>query len=770
MLVVLLVALAAWGTLRLKHSGEAAVAAERDLQSAFTELYRQDALEWRMVSGRVDPRDIAVGLEQSRDRLAALVETAEDSQSDPDGDVRRVAALQRTYAEAVDRELALYAAGKDREAEEFDEDAVDPAFDALADAMASEGREQAAYGRTARRLSDVGLVIGVVLALLAVGLLLRRQRRLDIHREAERRGESRYQALIDQSADLVVVTDRAGRVLFRSPAAERATPKGQETDNLLDVIVVEDRGCARNAVAEVGTAGPVALQSRVDTAAGHRVIDWTLRDLTHEPQVAGIVWTGHDVSERHLLQAELEHRALHDALTGLPNRALLADRFEQALGAGAESGMRTGLLLIDLDRFKEVNDTLGHHVGDELLIQVSRRLASTVRAGDTVARLGGDEFAVLLPAIGDANSALGVAESLHEALTAPFVVTGADLDVDASIGVVLSGRDGNDASVLLQRADIAMYAAKHSGLPVAVYDPGADHNSPQRLSMLADLRRALAGDDELCLVYQPKIDLRTGDVCGVEALLRWQHPTHGSISPEAFIPLAENTGLIGLVAATVLRLAVAQAARWAAAGQPLQIAVNLSARNLLDERLVPLVEDLLASEHVSAGLLKLEVTETAIMADPERARSTLGRLSSLGIALSIDDFGVGYTSLAQLKRLPISELKIDRTFVQAMATETSDRMIVRSVVELGHNLGLTCVAEGVESEEALRTLIGYSCDVAQGYHLCHPLAASAFDVWRTQWPGIRDRSLSDSTASTLLPRPRTERAPTITHDLDSGRA
>ncbi len=323
----------------------------------------------------------------------------------------------------------------------------------------------------------------------------------------------------------------------------------------------------------------------------------------------------------------------------------------------------------------------------------------------------------------------------HAGLTRPFLVDGVELHVEASIGVVISGEHGTDPATLMQRADVAMYTAKQRNLGTAIYDPARDVHSPERLTLLGDLRRAL-GNDELFLVYQPKISLSTGQICGAEALLRWAHPDRGLIPPDAFIPLAENTGLIGPLTRRVLDLALAQARTWADTGQPLQIAVNLSARNLLDDGLATLVLDLLAHHGVPPQLLKLEVTESAIMIDPVRAKALLDQLHAAGIALSIDDFGAGYTSLGQLKHLPIDELKIDRSFVQTMDTDPSNALIVRSVIELGHNLGLATVAEGVETSDITTSLIRYACDVVQGYHFSRPLPADSFTTWRATWAGL----------------------------------
>ncbi len=432
-------------------------------------------------------------------------------------------------------------------------------------------------------------------------------------------------------------------------------------------------------------------------------------------------------------RARAVHDSMHDALTGLPNRVLLADRFAQALRDGVRRTTTAGLLLIDLDRFKEINDTFGHHYGDELLTQVGPRLRAALRESDTVARLGGDEFAVLLPEISDLAAATAVAEKLRRSLETPFHVEGIDVDVEASVGVVVSGEHGENATILLQRADIAMYVAKTQNLGVFAYDPDADGNSPARLALLGELRRALE-HNELELHYQPKVSVSTGQVVGAEALVRWQHPTRGLVFPDAFIPVAEHTGLIGPLTHYVLDAALAQARTWLDDGRPLPVSVNLSARNLLDERLPEHIADLLHTHGVPAGLLELEVTESAIMTEPHRARRLLQRLSALGIHISIDDFGAGYTSLAQLKTLPVRELKIDRSFVMTMTSDASDALIVRSVVDLGHNLGLTIVAEGVEDPEALDSLASYGCDVAQGYHISRPVPSATFDTWRRDQP------------------------------------
>jgi diguanylate cyclase (GGDEF)-like protein/PAS domain S-box-containing protein len=446
--------------------------------------------------------------------------------------------------------------------------------------------------------------------------------------------------------------------------------------------------------------------------------------------VAGLL-AGLGRGYRRLLWAERAdafENSLRDPLTGLPNRALLADRFEAVLDTATRSGATTALLLIDVDRFREINDTFGHKYGDQVLTLIGRRFAAVVGAGDVVARIGGDEFAIVLPDVGDLASAMEIAANLQDALETSFHVEGVELEVDASIGIVLSGEHGTDAATLLQHADIAMYAAKNRNVGILAYSREIDEYSPERLALHGDLRRALELH-EIVLYYQPKVSVESGEVVGVEALARWQHPTQGLLYPDSFIPLAEHTGLIGPFTSYMLDAACAQARIWADKGSPMPVAVNLSGRNLLDEHLATEVADLLAAHGVSASLLELEVTESAIMLDPVRARQLLQSLSDLGIRLSIDDFGAGYTSLSQLKSLPIDELKIDRSFVMTMSSDARDALIVQSVIELGQNLGLNIVAEGVETAQALATLRGFDCDIAQGYYIARPAPVEVFDAW-----------------------------------------
>jgi diguanylate cyclase (GGDEF)-like protein len=430
-------------------------------------------------------------------------------------------------------------------------------------------------------------------------------------------------------------------------------------------------------------------------------------------------------------QRRIKHQSLSDTLTGLPNRILLHDRTSQAIRQSDRELIPAALLLIDLDRFKEVNDTLSHHYGDQLLIQVGQRLQDALRQVDTVARLGGDEFAVLLPRIETGEGAVMVAKKLQAALEEPFVLEGLTLDVEASIGVAIYPDHGNNPEELLQRADIAMYAAKETHAGFMLFDPKQDQHSPKRLALLGELRRALE-QRQLLLHYQPKVDAHTGRVLGVEALVRWQHPSHGLVPPNEFIPLTERTGLIVPLTHYVLDEALRQCRRWRAAGHELSVAVNVSARRLLDLHFPDEVGELLEHHQVPASLLVVELTESTIMADPVHALEILSKLNAMGVQLSIDDFGTGYSSMAYLKSLPVHELKVDRSFVSQMLQSSSDAVIVHSTIDLGRNLGLRVVAEGVENSLTLQHLGLLGCHAVQGYHISRPIPANQLISWLEQ--------------------------------------
>ncbi|HCT76096.1 MAG TPA: GGDEF-domain containing protein [Micromonosporaceae bacterium] len=438
-----------------------------------------------------------------------------------------------------------------------------------------------------------------------------------------------------------------------------------------------------------------------------------------------------------IITAQHRHLANVDPLTGLANRKALIAEVTSAAASHSHRAVQGdpargfAIILLDLDRFKNVNDALGHEVGDRLLVAVGDRLAMAARPGDLVARLGGDEFAVVAKRLDHPDQARALAERIEEALLAPVVLDGLPVDVGGSIGIALFPEHGSDFATLLRRADVAMYSAKHAGDGIAVYAVESDQNSPQRLSLLADLRAALAEPDGggLSLVYQPQIEIASGEVVGIEALLRWLHPTRGPVNPEELIKVAEPTPVMRLLTRWVLEEAVQRLAMWSAAGMQLRVAVNVSVRDLHTGEIVEQIEDLLRRHRVAPSRLQLEITESALMADPNRVVATLTKLHQIGVGIALDDFGTGYSSMQHLRRLPLSEVKIDRSFVMAMADDADDRAIVRSIIELAGALGLRVVAEGVEDERAWRLLHLAGCDVAQGWFFAHPQDVSQLPRW-----------------------------------------
>jgi diguanylate cyclase (GGDEF)-like protein len=429
------------------------------------------------------------------------------------------------------------------------------------------------------------------------------------------------------------------------------------------------------------------------------------------------------------------HLAEHDQLTGLPNRRLFHRRIAE-LTEGASRRMGA-VAVIDLDRFKEVNDSLGHQNGDALLAQLGTRLAAAIRPGDTVARLGGDEFGVILARVATEAEALAALSRLRAVVEEPIQITGLPLSAEASIGFALTPDDGEDAETLLQRADIAMYVAKAGHTGVVRYDPSQNHYDSDRLAVVGELRRALA-EDELVLHYQPKTRLADGTVTAVEALIRWHHPRHGLLFPDAFLPLAEQTGLIDPLTDWVIATALTQIREWGPSAEMLSVSVNISARNLSNPTFADRVLAALETSGLPYHRLLLEITETALFTDVDRATAVLERLSRAGVPISLDDFGQGQTSLGFLSRLPLHELKIDRTLVTDMLSDASHSAIVRSVIELAHNLGFVVVAEGVEDEPTMRALFTMGCDAAQGYVLARPMPAGRLLGWMADYEPATD--------------------------------
>jgi len=445
------------------------------------------------------------------------------------------------------------------------------------------------------------------------------------------------------------------------------------------------------------------------------------------------------------LEQKATYDTTHDSLTDLPNRFLFRDRVNQAILNGQQRKHRLAILLMDLNNFKEVNNTLGHYNGDRLLKQIAQRLKNVIHEPNSVARLGGDEFAILLPNLKDHNEVKEMAKKILKSLLAPFQLDDLTLGVQASIGIAIHPEHGNDVDTLQQRADVAMYMAKKNKKGAVLYNPKQDKHSPRRLTLMGELSRAIE-QNELLLHYQPKIDIESETIQDVEAIVRWQHPHHGLLGSDEFIPLAERTGLIKPLTIWVMNNGLKECHEWCKRDYDIGLAVNFSAQSLIDLDLPDTIAGMLAAHDVPADHLVIEITESAIAADSDRASKILGRLNDMGVRISIDDFGTGYSSLAYLSKLPVDEIKIDKSFVINMLGNSNDETIVRATIDLGHNLGMKVVAEGVESEEVLKKLQSLGCDIAQGYFLSYPLVINELQEWfkKTHWKSLKQDKLSNA--------------------------
>jgi diguanylate cyclase (GGDEF)-like protein/PAS domain S-box-containing protein len=573
--------------------------------------------------------------------------------------------------------------------------------------------------------------------------------------QALRDSEERWRLLLESSGDGIYGLDLDGRCTFVNAAA--VAMLGTTVEAMLGRHVHSLVHHTR----PDGTPFPVeeceirrsftdGIPGRVDKDILWRPdgtsfpVDYSAQPIVQDGAVTGAVVTFVDITARLAAQREIEHRAVHDALTGLPNRTLVLDRLAQAARATQRSTRLAALLIMDLDRFKDINDTFGHPVGDRVLEQVALRMTGPglLRAEDTVGRLGGDEFAVVLPSISSPDEAMAVAEKIAAAISRPIRVDGNAFKVASSIGIVIAPLHGTDPTVLVQRADVAMYIAKASGGTAAHYTSEDDAARVARLQLVDEVRAAI-GDNDLYVHYQPIVDLRTGRVTQLEALCRWHSDTLGAVPPDVFVPLCEQAGLIMPMTVLVVGQVLRQSRLWRSEGIDVPIAVNISAQTLHDPQLMSLIESWYAGPE-QPGPLEIEITESAVMTDPASAIRVLERLVARGVRVAIDDFGTGYSSLAQLKRLPVHSVKIDRTFVQEMGSDRRDASIVRSVIQLGHTLDLKVCAEGVESLDSARQLQRLGCDYAQGWHFGRP--APAADITRLLVDAV------DDPAATHLPQ------------------
>ena len=554
--------------------------------------------------------------------------------------------------------------------------------------------------------------------------------RLRTSEAALRSSEQRWRSLVVNASDLIVVLDADGIVQYATPSAGRMFGHPDDTigAQVRDLLHADDLDFVVERLARAinHTGSGDLIEFRVLRADGEYTwVECLGTNLLDEPSVRGIVCNVRDISDRKETELILRHRSKHDSLTELPNRHHLVETVSDCVQAGEPFA----LLLLDLDRFKEINDALGHETGDRVLVDVARRLSERARPTDLVARLGGDEFAIVVHDVADDDDAGVVADELLHAFDAPFEFDGMGLHVGASIGVSFSGGQASDdnVTVLLQRADVAMYRAKASGAGWSAFGGADEENRPARLAMVSDLRDAI-DHGEIVPHYQPQLDLQTGTVRQVEVLARWKR-RGVDMRPDVFIPLAEHTGLIARLTSSILQQSLAQAKRWADVGLPLSVAVNVSATTMRDPAFLSSTVDALTEARVPPSALTLEITESALADNTDGAVAVLRELRAAGIRLSIDDFGSGYSSMAYLKRLPIEELKIDRAFITDMLTDERDQPITRTIIELAHSLGLDVVAEGVESPALQSMLEGLGCDAVQGYGVCRPVPADELTSW-----------------------------------------
>ena len=597
--------------------------------------------------------------------------------------------------------------------------------------------------------STASIVPSIIVLLIATplaGVVSNRILARTYEREQDLRVEARFGSLVRNSSDLILIVGSDGKVQYVSPSVERVLGYRQTDIHgqaLTGFLHLDDLLAASAFLDEAwhSSSGPARVEWRVRHHDGSwRDFEMFCTNLASDASVGGLVLNGRDVSERKLLEQELAHQAFHDPLTKLANRALFQDRVEQALARNSRRQDMVAVLFLDLDDFKTVNDSLGHEAGDQLLVAIAERLVSSVRPSDTVARLGGDEFAIVLEQI-DGASLERAAERITHALRMPLLIENQLIYVTASIGIAPTSAGLETTQQLLRGADVAMYAAKNRGKGLAqIFDPSLQQAVIGRLSLDAELRNAIERG-EMRVLYQPIVRLDDHRIVGVEALIRWQHPTRGLIAPDMFLDLAEDSGVIHQIAQFVLDVACRDVRSWHAAhgvDQPLTLCVNLSASQIQHAEIVAMVSSALATSGFPPHSLTLEITETAIMHDTEATLARLFELKRLGVRLAIDDFGTGYSSLGYLRRFPIDVLKIDRSFVDNVALRTDAMALVRAIVDLGHNLGLQMVAEGVENADQARELKLLGCDMGQGYLFARPIdSAGLVDILARRPPTSR---------------------------------
>lgn len=748
LVLLLLAAFAMWGAVSTYSAGAAAKqsnALSDAFESARASVAAEESLERKY---RLEPSPSVRQRHQAASK--GLLESLKRARTLDDAEnqalIADVLTLHADYLVAIDHMFAAIDAGNSTLANEIDEKEVDPRFDTMETRVIAAADTHHADSQA--RLDDLTRVQKVVLAatpvvfaigmamILLFSLVLRAQRRRTeqaIKQEATAviRGERRFRALVKNATDVVLISTSDGIVTYQSPTAESAWGYGPESlvgKELADFIHPDDQGAFAQILEQTGSTPGSTSETELrirDSRGDWRYIEIILNNLLAEPDVAGIVSTSRDITERKAFEAQLTQQAFHDSLTKLPNRALFNDRLNQAHVRTARRQGSVGLLYIDLDNFKLINDSLGHQAGDQLLVEVGRRLTDSIRSEDTLGRMGGDEFVILMDLATEGDAVL-TAERIQSQFKRPFKIANREFSISVSIGIALGDAAHGDPESLVRNADVAMYRAKSGGKARhVVFNASMHHDGLLRLTLENDLRHALERN-ELIVYYQPIVNLESGELAGVEALARWQHPERGLLAPVEFISIAEETGLIVPIGGWVLEQACRQIMAWRSEfpdQSALMVNVNLSPRQFQEPHLVETISRALRESGLAPAWLKLEITEGVIMRDVESAIKTLWQLKEIGVQLAIDDFGMGYSSLSYLKQLPLDILKIDRTFVHGIGHNAEDTAIVRAIIAMAKSLNLSIVGEGIETAEQASLLQEWDCERGQGFFFSRPVAA-----------------------------------------------
>jgi diguanylate cyclase (GGDEF)-like protein/PAS domain S-box-containing protein len=725
------------------------------------QIHRQTAIRWQAVGSGALDGELTGSLRATNEEVASLLETIDRIERASFG-LRALTLAAIAYQASLEEQLAVIDDDPLRAAE-LERSSVAPALEGFVRARGAATTALDEGARSSGMAADLGTLTSLMSAAILTSLLFRKWERarrrhafVDGEQTGVRLSEARFRSFVQHSSDLISVIDADGRVAYVSPSVERLLGAGPSIvgRSLVELVHPDDRGTVAGLLGDAAReAGPRTVEWRLQHASG----EW--RTFEHhashgQGSMSGrLIVNSRDVTERRRLEDALRHQADHDPLTGLANRTLAADVLRRALARGRRHGGSIGLLLLDLDDFKAVNDSLGHAAGDDLLQAIGQRLRAAVRSESLIARIGGDEFAVVVEDLDRPERAADVARRIQTALHRPIAIAGREFVVSASIGIATATSGEPSVEMLLRQADIAMYASKRHGRgSFAMFDASMHEAAFARLQQEQDLRAAVASE-EFVTQYQPIHDLSSGAIVGYEALVRWAHPDRGLLGPGEFLPLAESTGLIVEIGRAVLRTATRQLAAWdAEEGSDVQrwMSVNLSPRQLLDGAVLTDVADALRTNGLAPDRLILELTEGSVMDDPDVAAGLLSSLKDIGVGLAIDDFGTGYSSLGHLQRFPFDLLKIDRSFIKDLAEDRVAATLAPAIVDLARRLGLKTVAEGIETIEQLENLRSLGCELGQGFLFNRPLdptAAGGALAWTAPTPtpgpgGARRRRLA----------------------------